>query len=140
MKGILFDQESVVASVESTKQMEVVSGDFFTSVPANHDAYFLKHILHDWDDETSLKVLGNIVEVMKPGARIFIAEFGPVPGPNESHISKFFDLHMMITLHGKERTMAEWESLLKRANLKVVALHNSFGPLSVIEVSRIARQ
>jgi len=136
MKGILFDQESVVASVESTKQMEVVAGDFFISVPANQDGYFLKHILHDWDDETSLKVLGNIVKVMKPGAKVFIAEFGPVPGPNEPHISKFFDLHMMITLHGKERTMSEWKDLLKRAGLKVAALHQSFGPLSVIEATR----
>ena len=135
MKGILFDQASVVSSVESTKQMEVVAGDFFTSVPANYDAYFLKHILHDWNDETCLKVLNNIVDVMKPEARIFIGEFGPVPGPNEPHSSKFFDLHMMICLNGKERTMAEWESLLKRANLKVVALHRSFGPLSLIEAS-----
>jgi len=136
MKGILFDLASVLSNVESTKQMEVVAGDFFTSVPANHDAYFLKHILHDWDDETCLKILGNIVDVMKSAAKIFIGEFGPVPGPNEPHLSKFFDLHMMINLHGKERTMAEWEYLLKRAGLKVAALHQSFGPLSVIEVTR----
>jgi len=136
MKGVLFDLTSVTSSVESTKQMEVVAGDFFTSVPANHDAYFLKHILHDWDDETCLKILGNIVDVMKPAAKIFIGEFGPVPSPNEPHLSKFFDLHMMIILNGKERTMAEWKDLLKRAGLKVVALHQSFGPLTVIEATR----
>jgi len=90
-----------------------------------------------WNDETSLKVLGNIVDVMKPGARIFIGEFGPVPGPNEPHLSKLFDLHMMITLHGMERTMAEWEDLLGRAGLKVDTLHQSFGPLSVIEATRV---
>lgn len=136
MKGILFDLASVSSTVESTKQMEVVAGDFFTSVPANHDAYFLKHILHDWNDETCLKILGNIVDVMRPTAKIFIGEFGPVPGPNEPHLSKFFDLHMMINFHGKERTMAEWEDLLKRAGLKLAALHQSFGPLSVIEATR----
>lgn len=80
--------------------MKDVSGDFFTSVPENQDGYFLKHILHDWKDEKSLKVLGNIVKVMKTGARIFIAEFDPVLDPSEAHISKFFDLYMMINLHG----------------------------------------
>lgn len=135
IRGILFDQPSVVASVKSTEQMEVIGGDFFTSVPANHDAYFLKHILHDWDDETSLRVLSNIVDVMNSEAKIFIGEFGPVPGPNEPHLSKFFDLHMMISMHGKERTLAEWEDLLKRASLQIAALHQSFGPLTVIEAS-----
>jgi len=136
MKGVLYDLDTVVKSVKSTKQMDVVGGDFFTSVPKNHDAYFLKHILHDWNDEMCLKILGNIVDVMKPDAKIFIGEFGPVPGPNEPHLSKFFDLHMMICLNGKERTMNEWENLLKRVNLKVAALHTSFGPLSIIEASR----
>ena len=117
--------------------METVGGDFFASVPADCDGYFLKHILHDWNDELCLKILGNVVEVMKPTARVFIGEFGPVPGPNEPHLSKFFDLHMMINLNGKERTMAEWQELLQQAGLKVLAAHQSFGPLSVIEATCI---
>ncbi len=136
MKGILYDLESVASRVEGTEQMEVVAGDFFNSVPEKQDAYFLKHILHDWDDEMCLRILGNIVDVMKPESKVFIGEFGPVPGPNEPHLSKFFDLHMMILLNGKERTMHEWESLLQQAGLKISALHTSFGPLSIIEASR----
>ncbi|MCH8258449.1 MAG: hypothetical protein IIA75_11210 [Proteobacteria bacterium] len=137
MKGILFDQSAVVDRVKNTQQMETVGGDFFASVPEGCDGYFLKHILHDWDDAVCLKILGNVVDVMKPDARIFIGEFGPVPGPNEPHLSKFFDLHMMICLNGKERTMAEWQELLQQAGLKVAAVHQSFGPLSVIEATRI---
>lgn len=137
MKGILFDQPAVVDQVQNTEQMEIVGGDFFASVPTGCDGYFLKHILHDWNDELCLKILGNVVAVMKPDARIFIAEFGPVPGPNEPHLSKFFDLHMMINLNGKERTMAEWQELLQQTGLKISAVHQSFGPLSVIEATRI---
>ena len=135
MKGVLFDLPTVTSHIESTERMEVLSGDFFSSVPENHDAYFLKHILHDWNDEMCLSILGNIVKVMKPDAKIFIAEFGPVPSANEPHLSKFFDLHMMIALHGKERTIEEWESLLNQVDLKVTTVHQSFGPLSVIEAS-----
>lgn len=133
MQGVLFDQNAVVERVEATAQMAVKGGDFFTSVPVGCDGYFLKHILHDWDDDLCVRILGNIVEVMKPGARIFIGEFGPVPAPNEPHLSKFFDLHMMICLNGAERTMDEWTALLAKAGLKVAALHCSFGPLSIIE-------
>jgi len=136
MKGTLFDLESVVSMVEATNQLEVIGGDFFTSVPSDKDAYFLKHILHDWDDETCLKILKNIVDVMKHSSKIFIGEFGPVPNPNEPHLSKFFDLHMMIVLNGKERTMDEWTNLLKKAGLKINNLHQSFGPLSVIEATK----
>ena len=137
MKGTLFDLESVTSHVEATSKMEVIGGDFFSSVPADSDGYFLKHILHDWNDEMCLKILGNIVDVMKPNAKIFIAEFGPVPSANEPHLSKFFDLHMMIALHGKERTLKEWEELLSKVGLKIDTLHQSFGPLSVIEASSI---
>jgi len=135
MKGVLFDLPTVTSHVESTERMDVVSGDFFSSVPKNYDAYFLKHILHDWDDTMCLKILENIVQGMKPTAKIFIAEFGPIPSANEPHLSKFFDLHMMIVLHGKERTMEEWKTLLSQVGLKVRMLHQSFGPLSVIEAT-----
>ena len=101
MQGILFDQQAVVDRVTPSEQMVVQGGDFFAKVPADCDGYFLKHILHDWDDTLCTTILGNVVKVMKPNARIFIGEFGPVPGPNEPHLSKFFDLHMMICLNGK---------------------------------------
>jgi hypothetical protein len=105
-------------------------------ISAGCDGYFLKHILHDWDDAVCLKILGNVVDVMKPDARVFIGEFEPVPGANEPHLSKIIDLAMMICLNGKERTMAEWQELLQQAGLKVAAVHQSFGPLSVIEATR----
>ena len=117
--------------------METVGGDFFTSVPTDCDGYFLKHILHDWNDVLCLQILANVVEAMKPDARVFIGEFGPVPDSDEPHLSKFFDLHMMLNVGGKERTMPEWKELLSQAGLKVLTLHRSFGPLSVIEANRI---
>ena len=132
MQGTLFDMPDVVERVEASERMEVQSGDFFTSVPSG-DGYLLKHILHDWDDDACLAILGNVTSAMEPGARIFIGEFGPVPGPNEPHLSKFFDLHMMLCLSGKERTLAEWEDLLDRAGLRIEKVHRSPGPLCMIE-------
>ncbi len=135
MSGILFDRADVVERVAPTARMQVQAGDFFKSVPSA-DGYFLKHILHDWDDDQCLTILGHVAAAMQDGARVFIGEFGPVPGPNEPHLSKLFDLHMMLCLSGKERTLDEWGALLQRAGLRIEHVHKSFGPLSVLEAVR----
>jgi hypothetical protein len=36
-----------------------------------------------------------------------------VPGPDTSHFSKLFDIHMMIVSTGRERTMEEYAGLLE---------------------------
>ena len=36
------------------RRCEAVGGDFFESVPAGGDAYILKTIIHDWDEERAL--------------------------------------------------------------------------------------
>ncbi|SFC72180.1 methyltransferase [Pseudoalteromonas denitrificans] len=133
MQGVLFDQPAVISNVNATQRMTLEPGDFFNAVPPNCDGYFLKHILHDWDDALCIKILSNINRVMKPTSKIFIAEFGPIPEPNEPHLSKFFDIHMMLTLNGKERTLIQWQDLLQYAGFDIAKIHTSFGPLSVIE-------
>jgi len=133
LEGILFDQAAVIDNALPLDRMTKQAGNFFEQVPENQDGYFLKHILHDWDDTLCLKILGNIKRVMKPNSRVFIAEFGPVPETDEPHLSKMFDLHMMLTLNGKERTLTQWHELLASAGFKVTMIHESFGPLSVIE-------
>jgi hypothetical protein len=35
----------------------LVSGNASASVPAGHDAYIMKHIIHDWPDALYLKIL-----------------------------------------------------------------------------------
>lgn len=135
MDGILFDQSAVVEKVESCIGMSVIGGDFFTSVPEDCDGYFLKRILSDWDDELCIRLLMNIAQVMVPNGRIYIAELGPIPSANEPHLSKFFDLQRMLMLNGAERTLAQWRDLLHQSGLQLVKVHQSFGALSVLEVS-----
>jgi hypothetical protein len=58
VRGILFDLPYVVADAASVlseagvaDRCKVVGGNFFESVPTGGDAYILKYIIHDWDDE-----------------------------------------------------------------------------------------
>jgi hypothetical protein len=64
IRGTLFDQPRAVtraiASLDAlgvSDRCEVLSGDFFARIPGGADAYLLKNILHDWDDEASAKIL-----------------------------------------------------------------------------------
>lgn len=58
LRGIVFDQP---ATVEGAKEQierrglaarcRAAGGDFFKEVPSGGDAYILKHVIHDWNDE-----------------------------------------------------------------------------------------
>ena len=139
-KWILSDlQESVDRIDLSTMpdRFEKQACDFFVEgqIP-KAEAYVLKHIIHDWDDASSGKILANI-RATNECAVIFIIEFGPMPGPNLPHMSKGFDLHMGQLLNAKERNQEEYSALFEANGCKRVAKHLLAGgafPLYVQEV------
>ncbi len=138
LRGILFDMPHVIEGAtallqreEVADRVERVAGDFFASVPSA-DAYTMKHIIHDWDDERSVKILSNIREAMNPGAKVLIVEV-VVPEGNEPHYSKVMDLEMLASPGGVERTAKEYEELLAQAGLKLTRIIQTKSPFSVIE-------
>lgn len=57
-KGTLFDLPHVVAKADAfvrskgrRERCSLVEGSLLESVPKGADAYLMKHIIHDWDDE-----------------------------------------------------------------------------------------
>lgn len=139
MRGILFDVPSVIESRSEllekegfAERVEKVSGDFFQSVPAGADAYLMKHIIHDWDDERSIKILQNIRSAMNENGKILIVEM-VVPEGNAPHPSKILDLQMLIGTGGKERTEKEYRELLETAGLRLTRVTATRSPLSIVE-------
>src|SRR5260221_494443 len=45
-------------------------GIFLKTVPAGADAYLLSHVIHDWNEEQCLTILGNCRQAMKPSSRL----------------------------------------------------------------------
>jgi hypothetical protein len=90
-----------------------VAGDMFTAVPPA-DAYMMKMILHDWNDEECRHILANLYRAAPRNGRVFVIEH-VIPDPDIPHFAKLFDIHMLVVLTGRERTAAEYGGLLERA-------------------------
>ena len=139
LRGTLFDQPSVIEQAKSESilapfgdRCELVGGDFFETVPAGADAYIMKHIIHDWDDERATKILTNCRRAMKPGGKLLVVDrvIGP---PNAPDPQKFFDVAMMLMLGGRERSEPEWKALYAAAGFRVTRILPTPAPHSVIE-------
>jgi hypothetical protein len=111
MPAALDDSEMLLAkSFGVSDRITYQPGDMFDHVP-RADAYLLKHVLHDWDDQACRMILKNAHAASASGARVLIAEY-IVPGPGISDFSKMFDIHMMSVLTGRERMESEFSELL----------------------------
>jgi O-methyltransferase domain/Dimerisation domain len=142
MRGVLFDLPHVVVrAVANLEQAglsglcEVVGGDFFASIPVEADAYFLRHILHDWDDERAGLILRNLRTSMPQGARLLVVEHVLPPG-DEPSFGKLLDLNMLLLPGGVERTEDEFRRLYEAAGFRLTRIVTAQGDLSVVEGQR----
>ncbi len=142
LQGVLFDLPFVIEGAGGllkeegvSERIELVSGNFFESVPAGADAYMMKHIIHDWDDGSSIKILRNIRSAMSENGKVLIVEM-VVPESNEPHPSKALDILMLVMEGGKERTKDEYGKLLEASGLRLTKVIPTMSPYSVIEGER----
>jgi len=134
-KGILFDMESAVKEnlLENTSdRVEIVSGNFFDSIPAA-DCMVLKTIIHDWNDENAIRILTNCRKNLKPGGKILLVE--QVVEEPYTLMSLFYDLHMQVMLGGAERTEQEFKILFESAGLKLNRIIPTKSPMKIVEAS-----
>jgi len=112
---------------------EAIGGDFFVDVPPA-DAYLLKQVLHDWNDDQCQLILANCAKRLGAGGRLFIVEM-VIPDDNSPSFASMMDLNMMVMLPGRERTLQEYKVLLAAAGLRFERLHATHSPFQIIEAS-----
>jgi O-methyltransferase domain/Dimerisation domain len=141
MRGVLMDIDHVVAGARGRvgalnlqDRCEAVAGDFFKAVPAVGDAYIMKHIIHDWDDERASLILKNIRTALagKPQGRVILLESVIQPG-SAPDLGKLIDLEMLMMPGGRERTADEFRALFARSGFEMTRIVPTRSPLSVIE-------
>jgi hypothetical protein len=139
LHGVLYDLPHVIEGARQSvganraaSRCEFVSGNFFSSVPVGGDAYLLKNIIHDWDDERAVKILRKIKQSMETDGRVLLVETVVTPG-NEPDLAKLLDIEMLVSPGGKERTAHEYRQLFAAAGLRLTRIVPTKSPYSVIE-------
>ncbi len=139
VKGVLYDMPHVVRDAPAflkargvEGRVTIASGDFFKSVPPGGDAYLLSHIIHDWNEEQCLTILGNCKKAMKPGSRLLLVEM-VLPEEDVPHPGKMLDIVMLVVPGGRERTAPEYADLLGKAGFRVQRVVPTESPVSVVE-------
>lgn len=132
LTGVLVDQPHVVANIQQSERCRVVSGDFFSSVPATGDTYVLSRVLHDWNNEDALRILQTVRTAMPSTARLLILEM-VVPEDSSPHPSKMLDVAMLLQFGGRERTERQFAELITAARLRFTGISATTGPTSILE-------
>jgi hypothetical protein len=143
MRGILADVGHVIegakpriAAAGLGGRCDAVAIDFFKSVPAGGDAYIMKHIIHDWDDERASLILRNIATAMGAGrGRVILLEM-VLRGDAEPDLGKSLDIEMLTMPGGRERTADEFKALFARSGFEMTKVVPTKSPLSVVEAIR----
>jgi O-methyltransferase domain/Dimerisation domain len=147
MRAVVFDlpscRDGALRLFDKTglgDRCEFVGGSFFESVsPAGADAYIVKSVVHDWDDEHGTAILRAIRAAMGADSRLLVVESivpdRPGTSPYDAMIAST-DLNMLIVTGGKERTAAEFRGLLDAAGLSVTRIVRTPAAMSVIEARR----
>lgn len=139
LTGILYDLPGVTERAKAnlsaaglTDRCQVIGGNFFESIPAGADAYLMRHIIHDWDDEKATTILRHVHQVIPSSGRLLVVE-GVIPPGNDPCFGKLLDLTMLTLPGGKERTEEEFRSLLQSAGFDLTNIVPTAAEVSIIE-------
>lgn len=140
LNGVLFDQSAVIARAENDKHVtakgvaqrcRLESGNFFEAVPKGGDAYLMKYILHDWNDDECVKILANCRAAMNEKGKVLVVD-NVLSSGNEPSWGKLLDMQMLI-IGGRERTKEEFADLFSAARLKLTRIVPTKCALSIVE-------
>jgi hypothetical protein len=139
--GLIYDlphNEANAAELVKSRGMaekaKFEAGNFFESVPAGFDAYLMSHIIHDWDEEECLTILGNCRKAMGPKGKLLIVEM-VLPDGNVFHPGKMTDMIMLSVPGGQERTTTEYRELLAKAGFRLEGVVGTNSAASVVEAA-----
>jgi hypothetical protein len=143
MRGVLFDLPHAVgiakeriANAGVYDRCECVAGSFFDGIPTGADVYLLKSVLHNWNDEKSVRILENCRRAMSTDAKLVLVERIMSSRPGNSAIDQALartDLNMLIGVGGRERSQVQFDTLLRAAGFKGTRFHPTAMDIWIIE-------
>ncbi len=146
LRGIVFDQPHVAERAKAkireagmSDRCDAVGGSFFESVAPGADAYLLKHVIHDWDDERAAAILRTCRAAMPSHGVVLIVE-GLYPArierSLESRGAAANDLNMLVCTGGRQRSEAEFRELYQASGLRLTRIVPTATGICVLEGAR----
>lgn len=121
--------------IHSTANLEFEEADFFKQQPAHRyqeaDAYFLRHILHDWPSKSCVQILTLLRRAAKPTSRLLVCETRLEPpivqqdspilsnGGMAASLSYSYDLTMLTAFNAEERSTEDFENIFNASGWKL---------------------
>ena len=143
LRATIFDLPAGLAESEAylkgqgvNDRCQLVSGNFFESVPSGHDAYMLKQIVHDWSDEKAIEILATCRKAMGESSRLILVErVLPVRAEESADARAVFmtDIQMLVMFGSRERTEAEYGALMQKAGLRLTRVIPTNSVFQLIE-------
>lgn len=122
MTGVVFDLPHAIAGARTQMEKagllgrcDLVAGSFFESIPAGADAYLLKNIVHDWNDERSQIILQNCRRAIPTDGKLLLIERimpARLQATSAHRAMAYADLAMLVGPGGRQRTEVEFRKLL----------------------------
>ena len=146
VRGILVDRkEAVTAAAEKFKvdgladRCEFLAEDLLEAVPQGLDAYVLQHVLHGYNDDNASRILKNCRVATGSDGRLLVIE-AVLPTrvvATDLEFEKLLmgEINMLAVTGGRERSEAEWSSLLLSAGYQVSQISSVPGMTSSIIVA-----
>jgi O-methyltransferase domain len=145
LRGIVFDQPHVAERARENLRAEgfadrcqVVGGSFFDGVPTGADAYLLKHVIHDWNDERAAAILKNVRAAVPSNGKLLIVEgiYPPrIDQSLESRGAAANDVNMLVCTGGRQRSEQEFRELYAASGFELTRVVPTPARVCVIEGS-----
>lgn len=142
LHGVVFDHPRATATASLclaaegvAKRCQIVTGDVLEAVPNGYELSLLREVMRNYKDAHVVKILRNCHRAMLPHGKLLIIESLASEG-NHPSLTKLRDLKLLISSEGRERTEAEFRSLLRKAGLRLMRILPTSAEHCILEVGR----
>jgi len=139
LEAVVFDLPPVVPlAIEqrdrspAASRIQVQAGDFLKDDLPHGDLCALGRILHDWSEPKIHSLLTRIRQALPPHGALLIAEKLLDNDKRGPLFAQLQSLNMLVCTEGKERTVAEYEALLKQVGFAYLEARQTGAPLDAM--------
>lgn len=125
--------ESYARAKKVEKRLTFHPGDFFKDPLPKVDVLIMGHILHDWDLNEKMMLLGKAYEALPPGGALIVHEALIDDARKHNALGLLMSLNMLIETHGGfDFTGADCRQWMKKAGFKRTRVEKLPGPDSMV--------